>query len=91
MPIRIKICGVTTPEDARFAAEAGADAIGLNFYPKSPRFVTPIQAAAIVRGEIRTLPPSWKRFTRPQNFIDDRLLRFRDRQLGWLFVCVLLG
>ena len=49
MPIRIKICGVTTPEDARFAAEAGADAIGLNFYPKSPRFIAPSQAAAIVR------------------------------------------
>ncbi|MCE9561415.1 MAG: phosphoribosylanthranilate isomerase [Planctomycetes bacterium] len=47
--IRIKICGVTTPEDARFAADAGADAIGLNFYPKSPRFVTPTQAATLVR------------------------------------------
>lgn len=56
-PVRIKICGVTTPEDARFAAEAGADAIGLNFYPQSPRFVSPTQAAAIVRA----LPP----FTAP--------------------------
>jgi phosphoribosylanthranilate isomerase len=51
--VRIKICGVTTPEDARAAADAGADAVGLNFYPKSPRFVTPAQAAAIVRA----LPP----------------------------------
>lgn len=57
MPIRTKICGVTTPEDARFAAEAGADAVGLNFYPKSPRFITSTQAAAIVRA----LPP----FTAP--------------------------
>jgi phosphoribosylanthranilate isomerase len=48
--VRIKICGVTTPGDARVAADAGADAVGLNFYPKSPRFVTPTQAAAIVRG-----------------------------------------
>lgn len=48
--VRIKICGVTTPEDARFAAETGADAVGLNFYPKSPRFVTPQQAAAVVRA-----------------------------------------
>ena len=48
--VRIKICGVTTPEDARLAADAGADAVGLNFYPKSPRFVTPAQAAAIVRA-----------------------------------------
>jgi len=57
MPIRIKICGVTTPEDARHAADAGADAVGLNFYPQSPRFVTPSQAAAIVRA----VPP----FTAP--------------------------
>jgi phosphoribosylanthranilate isomerase len=48
--VRIKICGVTTPEDARMAADAGADAVGLNFYPKSPRFVTPTQAAALVRA-----------------------------------------
>ncbi len=50
--VRIKICGVTTPADARFAADAGADAVGLNFYPQSPRHVTPQRAAAI----IRTLP-----------------------------------
>jgi phosphoribosylanthranilate isomerase len=55
--IRIKICGVTSPEDARFAAEAGADAIGLNFYPSSPRYLTPRRAAEIVRA----LPP----FTTP--------------------------
>lgn len=48
--VRIKICGVTTPGDARHAAEAGADAVGLNFYPKSPRYVTPQQAAALVRA-----------------------------------------
>ena len=48
--VRIKICGVTSPEDARLAAELGADAVGLNFYPKSPRFVTPTRAAAIIRA-----------------------------------------
>ncbi|MBX9579554.1 MAG: phosphoribosylanthranilate isomerase [Gemmataceae bacterium] len=48
--VRVKICGVTTPADARQAAEAGADAVGLNFYPKSPRYLTPQPAAAIVRG-----------------------------------------
>jgi phosphoribosylanthranilate isomerase len=48
--VRIKICGVTTADDARMAADAGADAVGLNFYPKSPRFVTPTQAAALVRA-----------------------------------------
>ena len=44
---RIKICGVTRPEDALAAAQAGADAIGLNFYPKSPRFVGSEQLEAI--------------------------------------------
>jgi phosphoribosylanthranilate isomerase len=48
--VRIKICGVTTPEDARRVAEAGADAIGLNFYQKSPRFITPTRAGEIVRA-----------------------------------------
>src|SRR5262245_7449966 len=55
--VRIKICGVTTPDDARMAADAGADAVGLNFYPKSPRFVAHAQAAGIIRA----LPP----FTSP--------------------------
>src|SRR2546430_2276082 len=48
--VRIKICGVTTPADALFAADAGADAVGLNFYPKSSRFLTPDRAAALVRA-----------------------------------------
>lgn len=37
----VKICGVTTYEDAHQAASAGADMLGLNFYPPSPRYLTP--------------------------------------------------
>src|SRR5436309_10742921 len=44
---KIKICGITTPEDALLAAEAGADAIGLNFYEKSSRYISKSQAVAI--------------------------------------------
>ncbi len=38
--MRIKICGITRVEDALTLLDAGVDAIGLNFYPKSPRFVS---------------------------------------------------
>ena len=45
---RIKICGITRPEDAQAAVASGADAIGLVFYAKSPRAVTVEQAQRIV-------------------------------------------
>ena len=50
---RIKICGITRSEDALACAHAGVDAIGLVFYPPSPRHVAAAQAAAIARA----LPP----------------------------------
>jgi phosphoribosylanthranilate isomerase len=46
---RIKMCGLTRPEDVDAAVAAGADAIGFVFYPPSPRAVTPQQAAALAR------------------------------------------
>jgi phosphoribosylanthranilate isomerase len=46
---RIKICGVTNPQDAELAAALGADALGLNFYPGSKRFVSQAAVVAIVR------------------------------------------
>ena len=47
MRTRIKICGITRVEDARAAAQAGADAIGLVFYPPSPRFLRLDQARTL--------------------------------------------
>ncbi|MEM9843395.1 MAG: phosphoribosylanthranilate isomerase [Pseudomonadota bacterium] len=46
-PVKVKICGLTNPAEATAAAEAGADYIGLNFFPKSPRFVDPARAAMV--------------------------------------------
>jgi phosphoribosylanthranilate isomerase len=43
----IKICGVTTEDDALAAADAGATAVGLNFWPRSPRYISVQQAAKI--------------------------------------------
>ena len=45
---RVKICGITRPEDARAAAAAGASAVGIVFWPKSPRFVDAAAGRAIV-------------------------------------------
>ena len=53
MPTRIKICGITRPEDALRAAELGADAIGLIFYSGSARNVT----AGRAREVVARLPP----------------------------------
>lgn len=53
MRTRIKICGITRPEDGVAAAHAGADAVGLVFYGPSPRCVTIEQA----RATVAALPP----------------------------------
>lgn len=53
MRTRVKICGITRPGDARAAAGAGADAIGLVFYPPSPRFLS-VERAVEIRD---ALPP----------------------------------
>lgn len=45
--VQVKICGLLTPETVKAAVEAGADYIGFNFYPRSPRYVTPQKAAEL--------------------------------------------
>lgn len=79
--IGVKICGITTPEDALMCADAGADAAGLVFYPRSPRFVTDRQAGAVVdalRGRTAAVGV----------FVDESagsiLARARATGIGWV-------
>jgi phosphoribosylanthranilate isomerase len=53
MSVIVKICGITSPADGLMAVEAGADALGLVFYPRSPRHLSLAAAAAIAKE----LPP----------------------------------
>ena len=45
--VKVKVCGITSGTDAVMAASAGADAVGFNFWPRSPRYIDPDRALAI--------------------------------------------
>jgi phosphoribosylanthranilate isomerase len=47
--VRVKICGIRSLDEARFAQELGVDALGFNFWERSPRYITPAAARQIVR------------------------------------------
>ena len=48
--MKVKICGLTRLDDALVAAEAGADMLGFNFYPQSPRYIPPTACARLMEG-----------------------------------------
>jgi len=49
MVVKLKVCGLTSLEDAQTAIECGAEYLGFNFYPKSPRYIAPQSARAIIQ------------------------------------------
>lgn len=75
--VRVKICGITSLEDALMAVEAGADALGFVFHEQSPRHVTPEDAAGIIAG----LPPFVQTVglfvNRPLEFVNETAARCR--------------
>src|SRR5210317_192589 len=46
----IKVCGITNLEDALWSVSAGANALGFNFYPGSPRYIEPVEASRIIEA-----------------------------------------
>ncbi len=63
--VKVKICGITNPEDAKASVGDGCDALGFVFYKKSPRYISPEKARAI----IKELPP---RIIKIGVFVDSR-------------------
>ena len=78
---RVKICGLTDLDDARMVSAAGADAIGLNFYPRSKRFISLETAARIVEAT----PASVARVGLFVNATDDEVCTAYDH-LGLDFI-----
>jgi phosphoribosylanthranilate isomerase len=69
----IKICGITSLEDARAAISAGADMLGFNFYRPSPRFIEPEAAAKIIKRLRTELPTRRQSFSTVGVFVNESI------------------
>jgi phosphoribosylanthranilate isomerase len=69
--VKVKICGITNWPDAKAALDAGADALGFNFFPLSPRHIT----AADAREIVRRMP---RRASAVGVFVDEPVARIRE-------------
>ena len=76
-PIQIKICGVTNANDTRACVELGADMIGFNFYPASPRYIEPVMIRRQNRDVAVLLSPH--EYDRLRALNTEEVQRFCDR------------
>jgi phosphoribosylanthranilate isomerase len=74
--MKVKICGITNLEDAQAAIEAGADLLGFVFYPKSPRYIEPKTAAAII--DTLTTQDATRNTQHVGVFVDEPINRVRE-------------
>lgn len=77
----MKICGITNFEDAQAAIEMGADMLGFNFYPKSPRYIEPDAAAAII-NKLSASVDTVGVFVDPT--LEDIKHQIKDGRLNWV-------
>ena len=75
MKVWVKICGVTTPQDAQIIADCGADAIGINFWEGSSRYCSTQQAQAVVEALDGAIPAYGVFVGRPKRGIEDIVRR----------------
>jgi phosphoribosylanthranilate isomerase len=74
----VKICGITSIEDARAAVAAGADMLGFNFFPDSPRYIDPQAAAAIINAVREDVAASGRAVSMVGVFVNERVERVFD-------------
>ena len=79
--LKVKICGITNLEDAKAAIEMGADMLGFNFYPKSPRYISPENTKKLI-NKLPAFVDTVGVFVNPT--IDEVKKQITDGRLNWV-------